>query len=63
MKLIKLLFLPITWAVGFLLPLFAQSILVLELTESVLTAYITAAVIALAWGVMAQLRGSWIWLK
>lgn len=63
MKLIKLLFLPITWAVGFLLPLFAQSILALELTESVLTAYTTAAVIALAWGVMAQLRGSWIWLK
>ena len=63
MKLISLLFLPITWALGFLLPLFAQSFLALGLTDSVLTAYVSAGVVALAWGVMAQLRGSWIWLK
>ena len=63
MKFIKLLFLPITWAIGFLWPLIAQVLLAAELTGSISTAYLTAGVIALAWGLMAQYRGSWIWLK
>ena len=60
---IKILFMPITWAVGFLLPLFAQSILALDLTESLAAAYLAGALVAVPWGVMAQLRGSWIWVK
>lgn len=63
MKFIRLLFLPITWAVGFLWPLIAQTFLALELAESTSAAYAAAGAIALAWGVMAQLRGSWIWVK
>ncbi len=63
MNAIKLLFMPITWAIGFLLPLFAQSILALDLTDSVVAAYTTAALVALPLGLVAQVRGSWIWVK
>lgn len=63
MKLIQLLFMPITWAIGFLWPLIAQTLLATEITESTTLAYGVACVIALAWGLMAQFRGSWIWLK
>lgn len=63
MKFIKVLFLPITWAIGFLWPLIAQTLLALELSETTSAAYLVGGVVALAWGVMAQLRGSWIWVK
>ena len=63
MQAIKVLFMPITWAIGFLLPLFAQSILAMNLTESTAAAYLAGALLAVPWGVMAQLRGSWIWVK
>ena len=63
MKAIKILFMPITWAVGFLFPLFAQSLLAVGFTDSTMTAYVVGAVLALGWGVMAQLRGSWIWVR
>lgn len=63
MKFIKVLFLPITWAIGFLWPLIAQTLLALELSETASAAYLVGGVVALAWGVMAQLRGSWIWVK
>ena len=59
----KILFMPITWAVGFLLPFFAQAILALDLTQSMATAYLAGAVIAVPWGAMAQFRGSWVWVK
>ena len=63
MKFVKILFLPITWAIGFLWPLIAQALLALELSETASAAYVVGGVVALVWGVMAQLRGSWIWVK
>ena len=63
MKFIALLFKPITWAIGFLLPLTAQVLLALDVTTSSVSAYGFAAVVAVLWGLMAQLRGSWIWVK
>ena len=63
MKFIALLFKPITWAIGFLLPLIAQVLLALDVTTSSLGAYGFAAVVAILWGLMAQFRGSWIWVK
>ena len=63
MKIISVLFMPVTWAIGFIWPLVAQSILALGMTESVTTAYLLGALVALPWGVMAQLRGSWLWVK
>ena len=63
MKFIKVLFMPITWAVGFLWPLIAQVLLAAELVGAVSTAYAIAGVVAVTWGLMAQFRGSWIWLK
>ena len=63
MQAIRVLFMPVTWAIGFLLPLFAQSILAMNLTESIATAYLAGALVALPWGVMAQIRRSWIWVK
>ncbi len=63
MKFIALLFKPITWAIGFLLPLTAQVLLALDVTTSSVSAYGFAAVVAVLWGLMAHLRGSWIWVK
>jgi len=47
--LIKVLLSPIAFAIGFLLPFLAQTIV--------------SAAVAMAFGLMAQLRGSWIWIK
>lgn len=60
MQLVKILFSPVVWSIGFLTPLIAQMILLLNGTDSPLSAYLAAGVVALPWGVMAQLRGSWV---
>ena len=61
--LIKILLSPMAFAVGFLLPLLAQTMIATEFMTNVWQAYAVSAVIAIALGLMAQLRGSWIWVK
>ncbi len=51
------------WGVVFLWPLTSQLLLQTGWVSSVQTAYLIGAMVAIPWGVMAQLRGSWIWLK
>lgn len=60
--LIRVLLAPLTFALGFLWPLITQSLLAAtELGQS--AAILIGAVIATAFGLMAHLRGSWLWIK
>lgn len=60
--LIRVLLAPLTFALGFLWPLITQ--VLLASTEVGQTpAILAGAVIATAFGLMAQLRGSWLWIK
>ena len=60
---ISILLSPMAFAVGFLWPLTTQSLVALSLVEAGWTAISIGAVIALAFGTMAHLRGSWVWIK
>ena len=62
-KFIKLLFAPLTFALAFLAPLFAQILDAPALSFPIASNLTLAFVVAGAWGLVAQLRGSWIWLK
>jgi len=62
-KLITWFLSPIAFAIGFLTPLIAQVCLAMGWITSTPTAYGIGFVIAISFGLMAQLRGSWLWLK
>ncbi|MCR9261077.1 MAG: hypothetical protein NXH95_15235 [Pseudomonadaceae bacterium] len=62
-QVIKFLFSPLAFAVGFLWPLFSQILLASQTVESNGLAISIGAVVAIGWGLMAQVRGSWIWIK
>ena len=49
MKFIAFLFKPITWTIGFLLPLTAQVLLALDVSTPSLSGYGFAAVVAVLW--------------
>ena len=54
----------VVFAVGFLWPLFAQLIVVSGWVPPFgLSPLAAAAVPAFGWGLVAQIRGSWLWLK
>ncbi len=61
--LFKTLLSPLAWAVGFLWPLFSQSLIALEYLPSGWIAIAVGAAIAIPLGIAAQFRGSWIWIK
>ena len=61
MQALKLLFTPIAFAIGFLTPLFSQSLTAAGVSiDGVPNLYIGLAV-ALAFGITAQIRGGWLW--
>ena len=51
------------WAMGFLWPLATQTLIAAELMASGPTAWAAGAVIALALALVAQFKGSWVWIK
>lgn len=59
---IKLFLSPVVFAIGFLWPLFAQTLIALELAAGQF-AWLVAFMIAAILGTVAQVRGSWIWLR
>ena len=63
MKLIGLFLSPIVFSIGFLTPLLAQVILATSTEISSLTAYGIGFAVSVSFGLMAQFRGSWIWVK
>ena len=62
-KFLKVLFSPVVWSLAFVWPLGAQIMLSSGVLADTGYAYGIAGVVALSLGLMAQLRGSWIWLK
>ncbi len=62
-QIIKFLFSPIAFALGFLWPLMTQVMIAAELVAPGLLAIAVGAAIAIPWGIVAQVRGSWIWIR
>ena len=60
---IKLILSPLAFAIGFLWPLITQVLVAADLMPAGWPAIAAGAAIALTLGVIAQLRGSWIWIK
>ena len=54
---------PLTFAILFIWPLITQGTVALGLMESGWPAIIVGAAIALPLGLVAQIRGSWVWIK
>ena len=63
MKLIQVFFSPTGFAIGFLTPLIAQGLIYFDIAENWKIAYSVGILVALFFGLMAQTRGSWMWLK
>ena len=63
MKLIELLLSPIAFSIGFLAPLLAQVMLAMNTQLSTPVAYGTGLAISISFGIVAQSRGSWLWVK
>ena len=61
--LVKALLSPMAFAVGFLWPLATQALVATDLVAAGWTAVAAGAAIALPLGIMAQIRGSWIWIR
>ena len=61
--LIRILFSPMVFAIGFLWPLITQAGQAAGLLDPGWQAIVVGALVAIPWGVMAQLRGSWMWVR
>lgn len=62
-KILRLLFHPLTFAIGFLAPLTTQSLIALEVMTSGTEALVVGLAVGIGFGLMAMIRGSWIWVK
>lgn len=64
LPLVRLLFSPLVFGCGFLAPLFAQILALTAFSAPFGMSNITVGlVIGGSWGLLAQLRGSWVWVK
>ena len=63
MKLIELFLSPIAFSIGFLAPLLAQGMLAMNSELSTPVAYGAGLAISISFGIVAQSRGSWLWVK
>ena len=61
--LIKLIFSPIVFGLLFLAPLIAQSMTAMDLQLFAIPNLVLGLIIGGAWGLVAKLRGSWLWIK
>ena len=62
-QLVTALLSPMAFAIGFLWPLATQTLLALEVMTVGWQALLLGAVIALPLGAIAQVRGSWLWIR
>ena len=62
-KFIRALLSPTAFAIGFLWPLVAQSLVATSTVEPGVQAYLIGALVVAPFAIMAQVRGSWIWIK
>ncbi len=61
-QLIKVFFSPMVFALGFLWPLSTQLVLETGLVANG-WAWVVGVLVVLPFALMAQIRGSWIWIK
>ena len=54
---------PMAFAVGILMQFLAQTMIALGFMSNGWQVYAVSALLAMTFGLMAQLRGSWIWVK
>ena len=62
-QVIKILFSPMAFAVGFLWPLTTQVLLASGAMAAGWQAWLVAAAFVLPFALSAQIRGSWVWIK
>ena len=62
-KLIGVLFSPFVFSLGFLAPLIAQVLASTGVTVPGVETYYSGLLVAAMLGVIAQWRGSWLWVK
>ena len=58
---LKLLFSPLAFGLGFLTPLFAQSLTAAGVAVDGVPNLVIGAIIGLSLAIIAQLRGGWLW--
>lgn len=63
MKLIAWIFSPVVFGFGFLGPLFAQILIALGIAPNTTTTLVFCLMLGTGYGLFAQWRGSWIWIK
>jgi len=63
MKIISYLFSPLAFGLGFLSPLIAQVLTVLNISVAGVDNIFVGLALGITLGLIAQLRGSWIWIK
>lgn len=62
-QIIRFIFSPLAFALGFLWPLSTQILSATGMVDPGWSAVLYGAVIAIPLGLIAQFRGSWIWIK
>ena len=62
-RVIKLLFTPTAFAIGFLWPLAAQTLIATHTMAASWQAWVVAGLIVVPFAASAQLRGSWLWIR
>lgn len=62
-QVIKILFSPTAFAVGFVWPLVAQTLIATNTIGTGWQVWMIAALIVTPFAASAQLRGSWIWIR
>lgn len=63
MKIISMLFSPFIFGIGFLAPLIAQSMTLFGYSIEGIHNLVPGLLIGGLWGLMAQYRGSWVWVN
>ena len=63
MKLLDYFFSPIMFSIGFLTPLIGQVLLVFDIVQGQPIAYGIGLTLSIVFGLVAQFRGSWLWIR
>ena len=63
MRLIAWVFSPTLFGLAFLGPLLSQSAIALDIAPDTITTLVVSLLVGTGWGLLAQRRGSWIWIK
>lgn len=62
-SMIRFILSPLAFALGLLWPLITQGLIAAEIMPPGWTAIAVGAAVAVPLGVMAQVRGSWLWIR